>query len=45
VLIERISHMKRSNAFKIIKTLLKHKLVVHCSKNCTSRLTQMTATS
>ena len=36
VLIEKISHMKRSNAFKIIKTLLKFKLVVHCSKNCTT---------
>ena len=32
-LIEKISHMKRANAFKIIKLLLKHKLVTHTSRN------------
>jgi RIO kinase 2 len=33
-LIEKISHMKRANAFRIVKVLLKHKLVSHSSKNC-----------
>lgn len=32
-LIEKISHSKRANAFRLIKILLKHKLVVHTSKN------------
>ena len=33
-LIEKVSRMKRSNAFKIIKELLKNKLISHNSKKC-----------
>lgn len=33
-LIEKISKLKRANAYRVIKQLLKHKLVGHTSKNC-----------
>lgn len=33
-LIERIAHMKRSNAYKILRNLLKYKLVEHKGKPC-----------
>lgn len=33
-LIERISHLKKANAYKILQLVLKNKLVVHVTKKC-----------
>jgi RIO kinase 2 len=38
-LVEKIAHMKRANAFKILKNLLKYKLVEHTGLHCNLRLT------